>query len=143
LWNRKERGSWIIAKPLVVDEIVFFGTSDSHRFCGLNVKNGDEAYAYPLNMRVYGDAIHFGSGIYFGCFNGKLYRLDKATRKLASIFQMHGSKLNYYKVYTENDAFKADFELYGKDLIVTPPSSTCVRRWCCGWVFHSRCCGWL
>lgn len=116
LWNMKEKGSWIIAKPLVVDEIVYFGTSDSHRFCGLNVKNGDEEYNFPLNMRVYGDAILFESDIYFGCFNGKLYRLDKSKGKLESIFQTHGSKINYNEVYNEKDEFKPDFELYGKDL---------------------------
>lgn len=116
LWNMKEKGSWIIAKPLVADEIVYFGTSDSHRFCGLNLKNGTEVYTHPLNMRVYGDAILFESDIYFGCFNGKLYRLDKSRLKLESIFQTHGSKKFYYEIYDENDEFRTDFEIYGDDL---------------------------
>jgi len=115
LWNMKEK-CWIIAEPLVVDEIVCFGTSDTNRFWGLNVKNGYQEFTFPLNMRVFGEAILFETGIYFGCFNGKLYRLDKSERKLESIFQTHSSKLNYYEVYDENDEFRTDFELYGNDI---------------------------
>lgn len=99
----KEKGSWIIAKPLVVDEVVYFGTSDSNRFCGLNVNNGYEECSYSLNMRVYGDAVLYESGIYFGCFNGKLYRMDKSQRKLETFFQTHGSQLNYGDVYDEKN----------------------------------------
>jgi len=116
LWNMKEKGSWIISTPLVVDDIVYFGTSDSHRFCGLYAKNGYEDCSYTLNMRVYGEAVLFESSIYFGCFNGKLYRLDISNSKLEPIFQTHGSKKNYHTVYNEKDEFKADFELYGEDL---------------------------
>lgn len=116
LWNRKERGSWIIAKPLVVGDMVYFGTSDSHRFCALYAKNGYEKYSFPLNMRVYGEAIQFETNIYFGCFNGKLYKLDTLQGVLEEVFQTHGSKKNYHLVYNELDEFKAGFELYGKDL---------------------------
>ncbi|MFA7390360.1 MAG: PQQ-binding-like beta-propeller repeat protein [Proteiniphilum sp.] len=115
LWNMKEKGSWIIATPLVVEKTVFFGTSDSHRFCGVSIENGVEEYTFPLNMRVYGDAICYESAIYFGCFNGKLYRVDTNTHTIESIFQTHGSKKNYHEVYTENDVFKPDFILYGTD----------------------------
>ena len=83
----KENGSWIISTPLVVDDIVCFGTSDFHRFCGLNAKNGYEVCSYDLNMRVYGEAILLGSNIYFGCFNGKLYKIDLSKRELEPIFQ--------------------------------------------------------
>lgn len=115
LWNMKEKGSWIIATPLIVDDVVYFGTSDSHRFCGLSAKNGYEAYSYPINMRVYGKAVLFENDIYFGCFNGKLYRLNKLKGALEQVFQTHGSKRNYHTVYNEKDEFKTGFELYGKD----------------------------
>lgn len=116
LWNMKEKGSWVIAEPLVVDDLVFFGTSDSHRFCGLSAKNGYEKYSFPLNMRVYGEAVLHGDAVYFGCFNGKLYQFNRVNECLEEVFQTHGSKTNYNKVYNENDEFKAGFELYGNDL---------------------------
>lgn len=116
LWNVKEKGSWVIATPLIVDDIVYFGTSDSHRFCGLYANNGYEKCFFSLNMRVYGEAVLFDNEIYFGCFNGKLYKLDKLKEKLEQIFQTPGSSRNYHMVYNEKDEFKTDFELYGKDL---------------------------
>lgn len=118
MWNRKEKGSWVIATPLIVDELVYFGTSDSHRFCALLAKSGHEKFSYPINMRVYGEAISFENDIYFGCFNGKLYKLGKSKEKLEEVFQTYGSKKNYHKVYNEKDHFRSDFELYGKDLEV-------------------------
>jgi outer membrane protein assembly factor BamB len=116
LWNMKEKGSWVIATPLIVDDVVYFGTSDSHRFVGLSANTGYEKCSYPLNMRVYGKAVFFENDIYFGCFNGKLYKLVNSKGKLEQVFQTHGSKRNYHLVYNENDDFRTDFELYGKDI---------------------------
>lgn len=115
LWNMKEKGSWIIATPLVVDDVVYFGTSDTHRFYGLSAINGYEKCSFPLNMRVYGEAELFENNLYFGCFNGKLYRLNIAKETLEQVFQTHGSKKNYHTVYNEKDEFKSDFKLYGND----------------------------
>lgn len=116
LWNMKEKGSWIIATPLIVGDVVYFGTSDTHRFCGLNAKNGYEKCSYALNMRVYGTAVVFENNIYFGCFNGKLYKLESSKGKIEQVFQTYGSKKNYHLVYNDNDDFQTNFELYGKDI---------------------------
>lgn len=113
LWNMKEKGSWIIATPLVVDDVVYFGTSDTHRFYGLSAKNGYEKCSFALNMRVYGEAVLFENNLYFGCFNGKLYRLNMVKDTLEQVFQTYGSKKNYHTVYNEKDEFIAGFELYG------------------------------
>lgn len=115
LWNMKEKGSWIIATPLVFEDDIYFGTSDSHKFYGLNANNGDLKWSIPLNMRVYGQATSHNDKIIFGCFNGKLYQLDRITGEVEQIFQTKGSKKNYYSVFDENDSFKPGFEIYGKD----------------------------
>ncbi len=119
MWNMKEKGSWVIATPLVDNDIIYFGTSDSHRFCGLSAKNGYEKCSYSLNMRVYGEAVVFENDIYFGSFNGKMYKLDKSKGELEEVFQTHGSIKNYYTVFNNKDEFKTGFELYGKDVIVS------------------------
>lgn len=116
LWNMKEKGSWVIAAPLVANDVVYFGTSDSQRFCGLSAETGYEECSFPLNMRVYGEAVSFDNHIYFGCFNGKLYRINKFKRTIEQIFQTYGSKSNYNSVYNEKDEFRSDFELYGSDI---------------------------
>ena len=119
LWNMKEKGSWIIATPLVFDDHIYFGTSDSHKFYGLNATNGDLKWSVPLNMRVYSEATSYKEEIIFGCFNGKLYRLNHSNGETEQIFQTKGSKENYKNVYDEKDSFNAGFELYGKDMKAT------------------------
>ncbi|MDQ2180701.1 PQQ-binding-like beta-propeller repeat protein [Marinifilum sp. D714] len=115
MWNMKEKGSWVIAPPFILDDLVYFGTSDSHRFFGLSAKTGHEKHSFHVNMRIYGKAIVFDNEIYFGCFNGKLYKLNQSKEKLEQVFQTHGSKKNYYNVYNETDKFRSDFKLYGKN----------------------------
>lgn len=115
LWNMKERGSWIIATPLVFEDVIYFGTSDTHRFYGLKAKDGEIKWTIPLNMRVYAEATAFENQIVFGCFNGKLYSLNHTNGKVEQLFQTEGSRKNYYNIYKKDDSFKEGFELYGND----------------------------
>lgn len=116
LWNMKERGSWVIASPLVFEDEIYFGTSDTHRFYGLKADNGDVKWSIPLNMRVYGEAIASGEQVIFGCFNGKLYGLNTENGLIEQLFQTEGSKKNYYNVFKADDSFKDGFELYGNEM---------------------------
>jgi outer membrane protein assembly factor BamB len=116
LWNMKEKGSWIIATPIVYEDKLFVGTSDSHRFFALNAGNGDELWSIPLNMRVYGSAVLHEGYLYFGCFNGKLYRVNPQTGTYRVVFQTPESKKNYSSIYKTDDTFRDDFQLYGKDM---------------------------
>lgn len=115
MWNKKETGSWIVATPLIYNDRVFFGTSDSHRFCVMDAKYGVEKFSYQLNMRVYGEAVTYDNQIFFGCFNGKLYKID-ASMELHEVFQTDGSVRNYSTVYDTNGDFKEGFELYGSNM---------------------------
>ncbi len=116
MWNTKEKGSWVIAAPLIINDVIYVGTSDSHRFCVFNAQNGEEICSYPLNMRVYGEAVPHKNDIYFGCFNGGLYRINHLNGKLEEVFRTPGSKRNYFEVYNENGEFKEGFELYGNEM---------------------------
>ena len=116
MWNTKEKGSWVVAAPLILNDVVYVGTSDSHRFCAFDAKNGEEISSYSLNMRVYGEAVPYKNDIYFGCFNGRLYRINYLNGKLEEVFRTPGSKQNYFEVYNEHDEFKEGFELYGKEM---------------------------
>ena len=115
LWNMKENGSWIIATPLVVDDTIYFGTSDTHRFYAMNAATGGVNWSLPLNMRVYATALSYNDTIIFGCFNGKLFEVNRKTGNVEEIFQTFGSKNNYYTVFKDNDEFRDDFQLYGPD----------------------------
>ncbi len=118
-WNMKERGSWIIAEPLIYKENIYFGTSDTHRFYCLNKTNGNTVWQINIPMRAYGSAVAHNNIIYFGCFDGKLRGVDAETGKVKWEFQTEGSKINYSKVYNEEGRFKEGFELYGTDYLET------------------------
>jgi len=116
-WNMKERGSWIIATPVIYNDNIYFGTSDSHRFYCMDANNGEVKWIIPLNMRVYGSATVANGKIIFGCFNGKLYFVDIKTGNVENTFQTEESKKGYYSIYNNDDNFKNDFTLYGEDSI--------------------------
>ncbi len=115
-WNMKEYGSWIIATPMIQNGLVYFGTSDTHRFYAVEEDYGKVKWTLDLNMRVYGSAVAFNDRIYFGCFNGKLYGVNANSGKIEWTFQTEGSSKNYSTVYDEQDHFKKDFELYGNEM---------------------------
>lgn len=116
MWNRKERGSWVVAEPKILNDMVYLGTSDSHNFYGLDANSGLVKYTYPLNMRVYGEAVADENNVYFGCFNGKLYRINLGNNELKEVFQTFASRKNYFTVFDGSDHFKPGFVLYGKDI---------------------------
>jgi len=113
LWNMKEKGSWIIATPLVHGDNIYFGTSDTHRFYSMDAATGSIKWSLPLNMRVYCTASSINDKIYFGCFNGKLFEVNNKTGEIEQTFQTFGSKKNYSNIFNENDDFRDDFQLYG------------------------------
>ena len=106
----------MIATPLVCQDAIYVGTSDTHRFNALSAQTGDLKYSVQLNMRVYAEAVPYNNEIIFGCFNGKLYRMNPANAEIHQIFQTNGSKKNYETIYDKNDAFREDFRLYDNDM---------------------------
>ena len=118
-WKMRDGGGWIIARPTVYKENVYFGTSDGHVFYALDKKSGKEVWKAPLAMRVYGAAIEVGGILYFGTFDGKLMGLDYKTGALKWEFQTELSKQNYSTIYNKEGHFKDDFVLYGDDYVAS------------------------
>lgn len=116
LWNYKDPGSWIIASPAVRDGSVFVGTSDSHLFYSFDAQSGRVQWSKQLNMRVYGSAVFDHKRVYFGCFNGYLYGLNRKDGTTEWSFQTNGSRKNYYKVFNKQDQFREGFKVYGNSI---------------------------
>ncbi|MCO4292172.1 PQQ-binding-like beta-propeller repeat protein [Solitalea sp. MAHUQ-68] len=119
MWNMKERGSWVIATPAQSDKLTFFGTSDTHSFYCLDAYSSDIKWKLPLNERVYGQAAFYENLVLFGCFNGKLYAVEKQTGKLFWEFQTQASKQNWSTIYDDKGHFLPTFHYYGNDMSVT------------------------
>ncbi|MBS2213228.1 PQQ-binding-like beta-propeller repeat protein [Carboxylicivirga mesophila] len=114
-WNYKERGSWVIATPLLIDDNLYFGTSDTHRFYCFNADDGAVQWQKELNMRVYGTAADCNGIVYFGCFNGKLYGMSAQSGDVVFEFQTAESHQRYAQLFKSETEFADGVELYGAD----------------------------
>lgn len=112
-WNMKEKGSWVIATPILHQGTLFVGTSDTHQFYSLNAETGKVNWVMPLNMRVYATAMIIENTLVFGCFNGRVYFADPKTGKVRKTFSTEESKKNHSLVYDNTDHIRKDFDMYG------------------------------
>lgn len=116
-WNMKEKGSWVIATPILHQGNLFVGTSDTHQFYSLNAETGKVNWVIPLNMRVYATAMVIKNTLVFGCFNGRVYFADPATGKVTKTFQTDESRKNHALVYDGTDHIRKDFDMYGENYL--------------------------
>ncbi|POY35317.1 hypothetical protein C3K47_16160 [Solitalea longa] len=119
MWNMKERGSWVIATPAQSNKLTYFGTSDTHSFYCLDAYSSDVKWKMSLNERIYGQAAFYENLVLFGCFNGKLYAVDKLSGKTFWEFQTEASKQNWSVVYDEKGHFQPTYQYYGNDMSIT------------------------
>lgn len=115
-WNMREPAGWIIATPVAFGDRIFFGTSDAHRFYGMNKNSGVSDWQLDLRMRVYGSGVVHKNLICFGTFDGKIIAAEIETGIVKWEFQTNGSKKNYATIFDESGNYREGFQLYGKDL---------------------------
>ncbi|WP_182956531.1 outer membrane protein assembly factor BamB family protein [Pedobacter gandavensis] len=116
-WNRKEPGSWIIAPPLLYQDKLYVGTSDTHQFHSMGTTYGDIKWTLPLNMRVYAAASMMNNELVFGCFNGRIYFVNPESGKVNASFQTEESKKNYAALFDEKDKVRKDIDPDGKNYL--------------------------
>lgn len=115
-WNFKAE-SWIIGRPLVHEERVYFGTSDSHLLYSKDINDYRKLYwkaDFPL--RNLGSPVAHEDVIYAGNFDGALYGLNKETGEIEWRFRTDGHKKNYSTIFQDDGTFQADFSIYGETI---------------------------
>lgn len=115
-WNFKAE-SWVIGRPLVHEERVYFGTSDSHLLYSKDIRDYRKLYwktEFPL--RNLGSPVAHENIIYTGNFDGVLYGLDKESGEIVWHFKTDGHKKNYEAVFQKDGSFQPDFSIYGDSL---------------------------
>jgi len=93
-WTVPNDGSWVIASPAVADGVVYYTTSDSHRFQAVDADSGKILYWLPTNIFAFSSPAIAGSHAYFGTFDGQLHDVDLKKRAYASSFATPGFKAN-------------------------------------------------
>lgn len=115
-WAYNNKGSWVIASPLVSDGKLFFATSDSGMFRALDAKTGKDLFAIKFSGWPTFSSPAIAKGmLYVGSHSGKLFAIDIANQKQAWEFATDGAQKNG-TTYTNADgtpnyaaAFASDF----------------------------------
>jgi outer membrane protein assembly factor BamB len=121
-WSFSNKGSWVIGSPGVLDGRVYFATSDSGLFYGLDANSGAKLFSLDFkNWPMFSSPAVAGGLAYIGSHQGKLFAIDLKTQKVAWTFETENSKKNG-PVYTKGDGTPkyeaAFFDFFYDDMIV-------------------------
>jgi len=102
-WAYNNKGSWVIASPLVSDGKLFFATSDSGMFRALDAKSGQELFSIKFSGWPTFSSPAVAKGmLYVGSHSGKLFAIDLSAQKQAWEFSTDGARQNG-GAYTNSD----------------------------------------
>lgn len=76
VWKYNAASSWIISSAVVVNNVVYVGTSDSYLLLGLDAKTGSELFKFKTNGYIYSSPAIAGKSAYFGDFTGNFFALN-------------------------------------------------------------------
>jgi len=107
-WKVANDGSWVIASPAVADGVVYYTTSDSHRFQALDVSSGKILYWLPTNVFAFSSPAIAGSRAYFGTFDGQLHAVDLEKHAYAGAFSAPGFAANAPRYLGPDGGIKDD-----------------------------------
>jgi outer membrane protein assembly factor BamB len=107
-WKVANDGSWVISSPAVADGVVYYTTSDSHRFQALDADSGKVLYWLPTNIYAFSSPAIAGSHAYFGAFDGRLHDVDLKKRAYADVFATPGYTANGPRSLDPDGGLKAD-----------------------------------
>jgi outer membrane protein assembly factor BamB len=107
-WTVANDGSWVVASPAVADDIVYYTTSDSHRFQALDAATGKILYWLPTNIYAFSSPAIAGRRAYFGAFDGQLHAVDLDKRAYTGSFATPGYVANGPKVLGPDGGLKAE-----------------------------------
>jgi outer membrane protein assembly factor BamB len=121
-WKYSANSSWILTTPVVKDNTVYFGTSDSYLFIALDTETGKERFSVKAKGYVYSSPLICGHTAFFGDFSGNLLAADLEEKgKIQTVFETAGRKKYGADVLLNN---QVNFQHAAKGLDLSLYSST-------------------
>jgi len=115
-WKYFNNYSWVICSPAVSDDMVYFGTSDTHRLIALKAATGEVIYNTNLQAFVFSSPSLAGKQLYIGDFSGSLFAINKKTGTVEWKYTAESAKANKLNVLNDkgeiNDAVFKDCNNY-------------------------------
>ncbi|ACB77172.1 Pyrrolo-quinoline quinone [Opitutus terrae PB90-1] len=96
----KHKITWINATPTVRDGRVYASTSIPSMFFALDAQTGEEVYRVELGAPAFSSPTLAGDLAFVGSFNGRLYAVDLAGRKIAWVYETDAAKANVRQALT-------------------------------------------
>ncbi|MNE30774.1 Serine/threonine-protein kinase AfsK [compost metagenome] len=116
VWKYDAAYSWIISTAVVVDDVLYVGTSDTFALLGLDAKTGKELFKFKTNGYVYSSPAIAGDAAYFGDFTGNFFAVNiKSSGKEWNSFSTENRKL-FAPEILNNGLLDFSFAAKGADL---------------------------
>jgi eukaryotic-like serine/threonine-protein kinase len=120
-WSYNNKGSWVISSPAVLDDKVYFATSDTGLLHAFGAKAGTLLFTVDFNHWVmFSSPAIAGQMLYIGSNRGRLNAVDLKTQKVAWYFETENSKKNG-PTYTKPDGMPnyeaAYFDFFYDDMV--------------------------
>ena len=93
-WAFNNKGSWVIGTPIVKNGKLYFATSDSAMFYGVDAKTGNQIFSLKFQWPMFSSPSIAGNTLYLGTHEGKFMAIDLTLQKVAWTFQTDGSRKN-------------------------------------------------
>ena len=107
-WKVSNDGSWVIASAAVAEGVVYYTTSDSHRFQALDAISGKVLYWLPTNIYSFSSPAIVSTHAYFGTFDGQLHDVDLKKHEYAGAFSTPGFSANGPRFLGPDGGLKAE-----------------------------------
>lgn len=98
-WNERTP-SWVVARPLVVDDRVFVGISDAPRIFAFDAKSGIEAWVTPLSHNVFAGAEAVGDSLLaVAGLDGRINLISRESGEIIAYHDTEEGSLNRSKLF--------------------------------------------
>lgn len=116
VWKYDAKKSWFISSAVVLNNIVYVGTSDSYALLALDSKTGKELFSFRTSGYVYSTPAISGNTIYFGDFTGNFFALDiLSLGKISNLISTDNRKKHAAEVL-KNDKLDFTYAAHNSDL---------------------------
>ena len=93
-WAYSNKGSWVITSPVVLENKVYFATSDTALLHILNAQDGTPVAEMHFHWPIFSSPAIAGTTLYLAGQDGKLVAIDLTSQKTIWTFQTEASQKN-------------------------------------------------
>ncbi|OUL60450.1 PQQ-binding-like beta-propeller repeat protein [Flavobacterium sp. AJR] len=116
IWKYDAESSWILSSAVILNNIIYVGTSDTYALLALDSKTGKELYRFRTSGYVYSSPAISGNTIYFGDFTGNFFSLDILSLGKISNFISTDSRKKHAAEILKNDQLDFTYAAKNSDL---------------------------